>query len=253
MVRRILYRFLPLETYLQVLSKIYFISFDLGLLKKNRVYDYPYFLKKIVKQGDVCIDIGANLGYLTVLFSRLVGSKGKVHAVEPVIPVRSVLTKNTRHLENVRIYPYALGQENKSIKLGNDSIQEKGYLASGSHFVLPESSHAKVEFEAEMRKGSEVFADLERLDFIKCDIEGYEAIVLRELEPIITKFQPTILVESRGPNRQELREYFRSLQYNSYILESEKLISAEQDDYWDILLVHHSKMDSVAPYIVKAK
>lgn len=53
-----------------------------------------------------------------------------------------------------------------------------------------------VEFEAEMRRGSVLFADLPKIDFIKCDIEGYEGVVIPELRPLIERHLPTVLIET---------------------------------------------------------
>ncbi len=242
-LRKILYKILPLETYLLVLSKMYFVSFDAGWLKKNRVYDYPYFLQKIIEEGDVCIDIGANLGYLSVVFARLVGKNGKVYSVEPIKPILSVLRKNTSEFPQVEIMPYALGTETKSIKLGNNTLNKNGFMASGSHFVLDKEEVAGIEFEAEMRQGSQLFANLKRLDFIKCDIEGFETVVIPEIKPIILKFQPMVLVESNGEDRKQMLQFFEKMNYKGFVVNDELLYPAKLDEKWDILFVPKSKMD----------
>ncbi len=253
LVRRILFKILPFEFYLKVLSKLYFASFRTGQLKKNRLYDYPYFLDKIIANGDICIDIGANLGYITVLLSKLSGNEGKVYAIEPIKPIINVLRSNTRKLKNVEIYPYALGAENKTIKLGNNTKIKKGFIASGSNFILDqkdtENSAADVEFDAKMRKGGELFHDLDRLDFIKVDIEGYERVVIPEIESIILKFNPILLVEARHENRVQMLNFFKKLKYHSFVLCDEKLYPAKEDEYWDILFVPQSKLEKVSKYI----
>lgn len=252
-VRRLIFKLLPFEYYLKALSKLYFASFNLGILRRNRLYDYPYFLDKIVCKGDVCIDIGANLGYITVLLSKISGSEGKVFAVEPVKPILSVLKSNTKNLTNVEICPFALGAENKKIKLGNNTKKQKGFIASGSNFIidnkLESDNAAEVEFNAEMKKGSELFADLPRLDFIKCDIEGYEVIVIPELEPLIIKFCPILLIEARRQNRIQMLDFFKKHNYNAYVLDNGKLQPAKEDEYWDILFVPQSKFEKISKYV----
>ena len=217
-VRRLLFKLLSFENYLRVLSRLYFLSFNMGLLKKNKLYQYPYFLNKIISKGDVCIDIGANMGYFTVLLSKITGSIGKVYAVEPVKPILSILKKNTKNLKNVKIYPFALGKENKLITLGNNSIKTKGFIASGSHYILDhkfnQTTDPEIEFNAEMKKGSELFNHIDRLDFIKCDIEGYERVVIPEIEPIILKFKPIILIEARGESRIQMLQFFEKNKFN---------------------------------------
>lgn len=255
LLRKILYKLLPLETYLRVLSELYFFSFNLGLLKGNKLYEYPYFLKRIVRQGDICIDIGANLGYFSVILSKLVGQQGKVYAVEPVKPVLSVFKKNTKHLKNIELLPFALGEEDKSIQLGNNTVRKKGFIASGSNFILDkniaQSTTVDIEFEAKMKKGSELFAHLDRLDFVKCDIEGYEIVVIPELKPLILKFKPILLVESGGDSRKKLRSFFKEQNYCGYILNQGFLYPAREGGYQDILFVPIEKLNIVDKYIRK--
>ncbi len=248
-----LYRYLPFETYLRILSKMYFISFNYGFLRGNRLFAYPYFLKNIVKNGDVCIDIGANLGYLTKVFSKLVGKNGKVYSIEPVKPVRSVLEKNTKCLKNVEILPYALGEENKPIRIENNTFQEKGFVATGSFFVsdkkATQASKSDSEFDAMMKKGSELFNHLQRLDFIKVDIEGYEIVVIPEIEPIIMKFKPMLLIETDGDNRKKLLQFFKVRNYRGYVLNEGVLYPAKEDESWDILFVPEEKSDIVSKFL----
>jgi len=251
LVRRTLYKVLPLKLYLTCLSKLYFISFSLGLLKNNKLYNYPYFLKNVIKKGDVIIDIGANLGYLTTLFSKLVGNTGKVYAVEPVKPILEVLKKNTQKLNNVEILPFALGEENKSIQLGNNTIHRNGFMASGSHTIINKETKVDVRFNAEMKKGSEVFMQLEKLDFIKCDIEGYEVIVLQELESIILKHRPILLVEARRDNRKMLLQFFEARDFNNFILDNGLLIRARPEDFYDMLVVPREKEIFLSKFIDK--
>ena len=255
MLRKILYTLLPFETYLNVLSKGYFISFKMGLLKGQKNYEYPYFLKNFIQEGDVCVDIGANLGYYSVLLSKLVGPKGQVYSVEPVKPMLAVLTKNTKSCKNLKIYPYALGTENKAIRLGNDTKKAQGYVGSGSHFVLDKkvnhSDSAETEFEAQMRRGSELFNHLPRLDFIKCDIEGYEVVVLKEIGMLIRKFKPILLIETRGKNRAELLDFFQKLDFQTFVLNGEQLKPTDGKGSWDILVVPNEKMNRVEKYVIE--
>lgn len=256
MIRKILYRLLPFEQYLYVLSQLYFFSFNAGLLKNNRAYAYPYFLKNLIKKGDTVLDIGANLGYMTVLYSKLVGDSGKVHSVEPVAPVLKVLRKNTRKLKNVTIYPYALGTEEKTILLGNNTRLKQGYVGSGSHFVLDkkltDDTEADQMFEAEMKRGSELFGGFNRLDFIKCDIEGFEIVVLPEIENILTQFKPLLLVESNTGQRGKLLSYFYGLGYQAFILnEQQQLVATNDQEKMDIVFAHPDNFDRVAPFVAK--
>lgn len=191
-IHKILYRTLPLEGYLRAVSRLFFLWQRLGIGREAPATEYVYHLPKLVRAGDTCIDIGANLGYYARTISRLAGPAGKVYAVEPVAPIRKVLSRNLRRCANTEILPYALGTESKPIVMANDSARETGYFGTGQNFVNDAGGRADVEFTAQMRRGSELFGKLERLDFIKCDIEGYEVIVMREMRPLLERHRPTV-------------------------------------------------------------
>lgn len=219
LLHRILYRLLPLGGYLRTVSGLFFLFRRLRLGRHAAATEYVYHLPQLVRRGDVCIDIGANLGYYARPIARLAGPAGRLYAVEPVTPVRRVLERNLRGCANTEILPYALGAENKPIRMGNDSVRRNGYLGTGQHYVDETDAAADVTFEAEMRRGSELFAELERLDFVKCDIEGYEPIVMNEMRLLLEKFRPTVLIETGGENRSRIIALFRELGYAGYILD----------------------------------
>ena len=226
-IKRILYRRLSLESYLRVLSSGFFVGLRFGA--RGAAYEYPRFLRQVVRPGDVVIDIGANLGYYAREMSRLAGPGGMVYAVEPVKPILGVLEHNLRRCHNVEIIPYALGAENRTVTMVNDSSRYTGYMGTGRNYIPEteeeERADADMEFEAEMRRGSELFADLERLDFIKCDIEGYEGVVIPEMEPVIRRHLPVVLLETGGPLRRQMIELFRSWGYGGYVLQNGRLVS----------------------------
>lgn len=178
------------------MSRLFFISYRLGLGRRSAATEYVYHLPRLAKAGDTAIDIGAQSGLLRRPLSEIVGTAGRVHAVEPVPVVCRVLRRNLRGCRNVEILDCALGAENKEITMSNDSARETGYLGTGRNFVGDAAGEGAVTFTARMRRGSELFAGLERLDFVKCDVEGYELIVMRELRPLLERFRPTVLIET---------------------------------------------------------
>ena len=234
-IHKILYRTLPLEGYLRAVSRLFFLWQRLGIGRKAPATEYVYHLPKLVRAGDTCIDIGANLGYYARTISRLAGPAGKVYAVEPVAPIRKVLSRNLRRCANTEILPYALGTESKPIVMTNDSARETGYFGTGQNFVNDAGGKADVEFTAQMRRGSELFGKLERLDFIKCDIEGYEVIVMREMRPLLERHRPTVLIETGGANRPQIVALFTGLGYTGYTLDRGREIPLTDDSSKDII------------------
>lgn len=238
LIHRILYRTLPLEGYLRVVSRMFFLWQRLGLGRYAPATEYVYHLAQLVRAGDTCIDIGANLGYYARTISRLAGPAGRVFAVEPVAPIRKVLSRNLRRCANIEILPYALGAEARDVVMGNDSARESGYFGTGQNFVNDSGEKPDVEFTARMRRGSELFADLQRLDFIKCDIEGYELTVMREMRPLLERFHPTVLIETGGDNRPEIIRLFTELGYRGTTLDHGREVPLTAESTKDIIFRH---------------
>jgi FkbM family methyltransferase len=240
-IKRLLYRRLSLENYLKVLSRGFFAGYGLGLGKNSPDYEYPRFLKHLVRRGDTVLDIGANLGYYSRILSGLVGAEGRVYAVEPVKPILGVLKHNLRRCRNVEIAPYALGGEDKHVTMVNDSSRYTGYMGTGRNYI-PETEEQErdnldMEFQVEMRRGSELFAGLERLDFVKCDIEGYESVVIPEMASVIQKHLPVVLLETGGANRRPMIELFRRWGYAGYVLHKGRLVSVMRAPEKDVLFI----------------
>lgn len=76
LLHKLLYRTLSLENYLRVVSGLFFLYRRLGLGRYAPATEYVYHLPQLVRRGDVCIDIGANLGYYARPLARLAAPRG---------------------------------------------------------------------------------------------------------------------------------------------------------------------------------
>ena len=218
LIHKILYKTLPLEGYLRAVSRMFFLWQRRGIGRYAPATEYVYHLPQLVHAGDTAIDIGANLGYYARLMSRIAGRNGHVYAVEPVAPIRRVLERNLSGCGNVDILPYALGAAEGEIRMGNATVRTGGFFGTGQNFVMEAGAEADVEFTAEMRRGSELFGHLTRIDFIKCDVEGYEVVIMEEMRPLLERFRPTVLIETGGENRDRIVALFTELGYDAYTL-----------------------------------
>mgnify|MGYP003313792150 FL=1 len=239
LIDKILYRLLPLEGYLRVVSAMFFVWKRLGIGRYAEATEYVYHLPKLVGEGATAIDIGANLGYYSRYISQAIGEGGKLYSVEPVAPILGVLRHNLRRCSNVEILPYALGEEEREIVMCNDTARYQGYFGTGQNFVgdaaATEGEQEGERFPAQMRRGSELFSKLTRLNFIKCDIEGYEVVVMNELRPLLERFRPTVLIETGGENRAKIIKLFHSLNYRGYTLEHGLEVPLTDDSEKDII------------------
>ncbi|MDR1172403.1 MAG: FkbM family methyltransferase [Bacteroidales bacterium] len=196
-------------------------------MKFNPQFAYHYFVKNLIRKGDVIIDIGANLGYYSILFARWVGPSGKVLSVEPIPVYNKIFQEKAKKYKKIVLYPYALGSEEKTVELVSST--RGGYLRTGlSHIYNAEKDglidQQGFKVEAHMKMASELFKNLDRLDYIKCDIEGDEYTVLSDMEEIIRKYKPVIQVEV---NDEKISPFLNGLGYQSYKLHKNRLIREE--------------------------
>lgn len=230
LIKRILFKVLGLRRYLQLISQVFFFSYKQGWLKNKQEYYCHYFMQRLIKSGDTIIDIGANLGYYTLIFAQLTGEKGQVYAVEPVKLFRYILKKHAKSYSNIHILPYALGQENeKTISMGLPASNK--YLSHGRTRVMgnTENQDFKYRFNAEMRNPSDLFSELTAIDYIKCDIEGYEIVVIPEMLSLIEKFEPIVQIETDGENRKKIIDLLKPLGYSIFYIDQDGAKTYNQD------------------------
>ena len=229
-IKQVLYKILGVRNYLLVVSKLFFISYSLGLLKKNKDFDCHYFVKKLLNKGDYVIDIGANLGYYSRLFAKLVGPQGRVLSVEPVSLFRKVLNINTSGFKNTTIIPYALGEKD-DIAITMGIPKSSKYLRHGLTRVLENHENAPSEFtfSERMFTPETLFQNLTRCDFIKCDVEGYEIHIIPQIEFLIKPFKPIIQIEIELDNRIIIYQFLSRFGYKGYYLSNERLIEVGEN------------------------
>ncbi|MBK7763020.1 MAG: FkbM family methyltransferase [Bacteroidetes bacterium] len=234
-IKKIIYRILGMKAYLRALHSSFFILFDTGFLKSNFIYKYHYFVKHLIKPNDVIVDLGANLGYYTKIFCRLTNEQGKVIAIEPVKPFFDTVAWSVKNYKQAILFNHALGLEQKMITLSTP--KEYGYLRAGlSHVEENPTLADNFVFESEMVKGSELLKNFDRINYIKCDIEGYEEFVLPEIKEIIRKHQPILQIESWGKHLEVVEAMMKDLGYSMHSVYKNKLIenfdnNIEHGDY----------------------
>jgi FkbM family methyltransferase len=255
-IKRLLFRILSLEAYLKLISSMFFFSYFSGLLKRKEKFALHYFAAELIRQDDHVIDIGANLGYYAVTFGKKVGKKGKVYAVEPVTLFRRVLERNIRKRklqEQVSILPYALGKEDhKKIKLGVPTGSK--HFRHGLTRVVDQESAVKndYEFDETMMRPDTLFAELKRLDYIKCDVEGYEIHIVPELLNLLSKFHPLIQMETEGENLKQIINMLSPLGYKAHYFKEGKIrvyTGSETFHVGDVLFIPEERKGQIKAYL----
>jgi len=154
---------------------------------------------EFVRPGDTCIDIGADVGYVTLHLACRVGERGVVYAFEPDPRARAILADNCARnkMGNVHIVPYALGAEDGtatlhlSSQLGWSSMFPNE-LASGT--VVSETKVPVRSLDG-LVAANEVRLTPDRLSFVKVDCEGAEPLVLAGMRGLLRRANATLWVE----------------------------------------------------------
>ncbi|MFO7789306.1 MAG: FkbM family methyltransferase [Bacteroidales bacterium] len=226
-LRRYLYKKMGLERYLRFVSKWYIWLVDKGFFKKK--HPEIHYLPEVIHQGDTCIDIGANLGYYTIFMSKLTGPRGKVYAAEPVPMFIKIWKDNVKKTgyDNMEMLPYALGETEQTVKMGMPAPE--GIVHHGMTKVIDnENKNFSENFEAEMKVPDKLFADIQHIDFIKIDIEGYEYPVLKNMIKTLRKHRPKLQIEL-SKDREAIFELLETEGYLPHILIKGIIIPAGND------------------------
>lgn len=182
-----------------------------------------------LQPGDTFIDVGANIGYYSVLASGLVGNGGRVVAVEasPDFHARLLAQVRLNRCGNVRAVNAAVADERKRLTFVLASSANMG-----ANSIVPYDGPAEASFEVEAFPLGELLdpAEVQTARVIKIDVEGAEGAVVRGMIPLLDKLRPDceITVEVTpdrmaqiGDSADELMATMRDHGFHAYRLRNE--------------------------------
>lgn len=245
-VKKLIYKSLGQSAYLKTLHVFFTLFYKTGLLRKDRNYIYHYFIPSLISEGDYIVDIGANLGYYSKIFSNLVGPEGKVVSVEPVLPFFQTLQWAMKGRKNSTLYNHALGNEKKMIQMSLPKIDD--FFRTGLAHVSADNDNAENSFlfDVEMVQGSILLSTMPKIDYIKCDIEGYEEFVIPELKSVLEQHKPILQVETWGEHKSVVFAFLSSIGYAQYGIVKNKLVKNTENEFeGDYIFIHQSKEEAV--------
>jgi FkbM family methyltransferase len=181
--------------------------------------------EKLIRPGFTVVEIGANLGLFSLLFSRLVGPQGKVFAFEPDKTLFLALQENCRRnpANNVTCYNYALGAKAETRTLYHSRVN------SGDNRLAPSDRPDWFYEVAVTTRTLDSFLADTPIDFIKIDVQGWELEVLKGMTEICAKcpaigiyfeFWPFGLRRA-GCDPMELLDYLRQRGFSLSATETE--------------------------------
>ena len=138
-----------------------------------------------IKDGEVIVDIGANIGYYVLQESLLVGQRGKVYAIEPVHGNIEILERNIRlnGYENIEVFELAIGDKNGMGEIMVSELRNRSSMvASGMSYIY--SSPIEIVMLDTFLQGKR------HPDIIKMDVEGYEYEIIRGCKELLASGRP---------------------------------------------------------------
>ena len=173
-----------------------------NLIYKNNfeVYKWLYFrykyfmdkhevelMKRIIKPGMVVVDVGANIGFYTLLMADLVGPKGTVYAFEPERNNYNHLKKVCGDRYNIKVNRYAIGEKSGETNLFISDDLNVDHLAYNDGGRRRRERVLSISLD-------KYFENNKKIDFVKIDTQGYEHYVLKGMTKLIAKWSKIMIM-----------------------------------------------------------
>ena len=163
-----------------------------------------------------CIDVGSHVGFWSKDFTKIFKH---VYAFDPISDVRDCYVKNIT-TDNYTLYPYGVGSEEKNIKVSYYP-EETG------------NTHASEEGNLDIQVKRLDSFDMNTIDYIKIDAEGYEIEALIGAKNLIEKCKPFIHVEAKKKvmvkqniSMNDIEDFFESINYEQVLSVKSELLYA---------------------------
>jgi len=183
--------------FLQFENNLTFIEFVFSVTEKVFYYKFPRFYRRLystykqisdsdeqylvkyhIKEGMKVVDIGANIGFYTQLFSKLIGPIGEVHSFEPDPYNFRNMSKALTNYQNVHLNQLAISNQSGQVYL---------YLSKylNVDHKIYDSGEDRNKVLVQCTSLDDYFSNDEEIDFIKIDIQGYEYLALNGMSRIL--------------------------------------------------------------------
>lgn len=157
-------------------------------------------IKKLLKSGDIFVDIGANIGYFSILSQSIVGKEGQVYSFEPNIEALANLRENARlnNSKNITVIPKATSdyigtaQFNMGVESAFSTLVENPDFMQVKRQVTVDVTTVDEEMQAQI-------GNLELIALVKIDVEGNEIFTLKGMQKLISCRMAKFIIEN-NPN-----------------------------------------------------
>jgi len=176
------------------------------LIEKNNIY---------LKNKRVCVDIGAHVGLTAIEYAKIFD---KVYAFEPAPKLYSMLVENTREIDNIETFNFAVSDRESTLQMFENPRNTE------SNFILSDDTkelHCRIErFKADGFDNTLIDVktmtidslNLNDVDLIKIDTENYVVPVIHGMKDTLTRCRPLLQVEIFSMY-DEVSQLLKSLRY----------------------------------------
>lgn len=191
---------------------------------KNDLHEIE-LLKQLIKPGDHVLDIGANIGFYAKIISNLVGQTGKVYCFEPDKTNYNYLVKNTNGIKNIDLFNLAVSDKEEVIKV------YKSKLLNVDHRTYPVNNYDSVEEINAKSIDGMLGKEIERIDLIKIDIQGFELTAFKGMQNLLAKQNNIKIIaeywphgfKRAGTSAIEFYDFFDKLNYQFKLIDEGKI------------------------------
>lgn len=221
-----------------------------------------YILESILKPGDRFIDIGANVGLMSLVAAKTVGPTGRVDSYEPIPEIASLFSESIRinKFKNINLHRLAIGSISSTMAIYKHPEVNKG----SASLAWTSSTENAVETEIKTLDNIAFLDTKKPISMIKIDVEGWEFEVLKGADKILSSDEkPNLCIEFsllhplQGGTHREMYEFLSERGYIGYVLESSKsskslLIEVSSDalpTHDNIFFFPRKNIESISGYI----
>jgi FkbM family methyltransferase len=189
------------------------VKFHFSSLPESDTTTSIYLKKAALGPDSVVIDLGGYCGASSYFFAKTAGPNSRILCLEPDPLNYDSLLRNIQfhQLKNVTSMPLAVWSHSGKLR-----FETEGNMGSGVYEIHARNTHA-VGVESITLEELAAKQGLERIDFIKMDIEGAESVVLRAAASLLKKYRPCLIVEPHivagKLNTDEVAQILRDIGY----------------------------------------
>ena len=194
-------------------------------------------MEEKIEMGNIVVDVGANIGLHTLNMARIVGNTGQVFAFEPDPSNFEILKKNVKinNYKNIILEQKAVGD-----KHGRTTLYQSDH--PGKHRIFPQTEQAKSQVQVELTNLDNYFDSdmIDKINFIKIDVEGLEFSVLKGMKNILKNSKKIkILFEFMPENTMEVG--FTPIELLNYLTSNDFKLYCMDDKTKKLLYVSNNE------------